>query len=364
VVKLLSKTVSHKSDVGGVVLNIRTADAAAEAARGIAERLAEHLPGAVPDGFSVQPMIRRPHARELIAGIGNDAIFGPTILFGAGGTAVEVVDDVATGLVPIDAALAADLIDRTRISRLLAGFRDERPADREAIIRTLMGLSQLVVDHPAILSIDINPLLADAEGVVALDARVEIDLALVEAKGPNPRLAIRPYPSEMATSTICGGRRYDVRPIRPADAALYPAFLARVTPDDLRRRFLTSLKAISPEMLVRLTQLDYDRDLALVAIDRESGELAGIVRYASDPDRERADFGLLVRTDLQGRGLGIALMRELIKSARQEGLQQLDGLISADSPRMRAICEELGFDVGIDQDDRQLWRARLNLRGE
>jgi acetyltransferase len=361
VVKLLSKTISHKSDVGGVVLDLEDAEAAAAAARDIARRLAEHIPGAVPDGFSVQPMIRRPRAHELIAGIGNDAIFGPTLLFGAGGTAVEIVDDVATGLAPLDAVLAGDLIDHTRISRLLAGYRDRPPADRDAIIRVLLGLSQLVVDYPAILSVDINPLLADADGVIALDARIEIDPALVGQPGPNPRLAIRPYPTGLATRVTRAGADFLIRPIMPTDAALYPAFLARVSAEDMRRRFFTALKTLSPEMLVRLTQLDYDRDLAFVALEAASGALAGVARYASDPDHEDAEFGVMVRTDLQGRGLGAALMQWLVRTARAEGLKRIHGLILAENVQMLELCRELSFVLDRQDTDPSVIRARLDL---
>ncbi len=276
VVKLLSKTVSHKSDMGGVVLDIRDAAAAVAAAAGIRARLATLLPGAVPDGFSIQPMVRRPYARELIAGLGSDPIFGPTVLFGTGGTAVEIVDDIATGLAPLDEVLAGDLIDGTRVSRLLRGYRDEPPADRAAITGALLGLSQLAVDFPAVLSIDINPLLADADGIVALDARIEIDPRRIDEAGPNRALAIRPYPSGWERSLALGGRRFGLRPIRPDDAALYPRFLEHVTAEDLRRRFLVPLQTISQPLLIRLTQLDYDRDIAFVALDDASGELAGI----------------------------------------------------------------------------------------
>ena len=203
VVKLLSKAISHKSDVGGVVLNIETADAAVAAARSIEDRVRELAPDADIEGFAVQPMVVRKQAQELILGMSRDPIFGPVILFGAGGVAVEVVDDTAIALPPLDDVLAGDLIERTRIGRLLAGFRDRKPADRAAIVAALNGLSQMIVDFPCIASMDINPLLADADGAVALDARIEIEPEHVEAKGPNPALAIRPYPSDWERDRLC-----------------------------------------------------------------------------------------------------------------------------------------------------------------
>ena len=361
VVKLLSTTISHKSDVGGVVLDVPDAASAVAAARGIRERLAKTAPDAVLDGFALQPMIRRPHSRELIIGINHDPSFGPTILFGAGGTAVEVVDDIATGLVPLDDVLAGDLINLTRVDKLLRGYRDEAPADRAAIVGALLALSQLAVDFPAILSIDVNPLLADAEGVIALDARIEIDPMRVGIPGPNPDLALRPYPSGWERTVEVGARTFRLRPMRPSDAQLYPAFLERVSAEDLRLRFLTPLRTISPEMLIRLTQLDYDRDIAFIALEGASGDLAGIVRYASDPDREAAEFGLLVRGDLQGLGLGTTLMHLLIDYGRAERLKSLDGLILTENSRMTTLCRELGFTLASVASDPVLVRATMNL---
>ena len=168
---------------------------------------------------------------------------------------------------PLDDVLAGDLIGRTRIGRLLAGFRDRKPADREAIVAALNGLSQMIVDFPCIVSMDINPLLADAEGVIALDARIEIEPETLERRGPNPALAIRPYPADWERTSPSMGTDYHIRPIKPADIALYPEFLARISPDDVRLRFLAPRKVFPDEMLKRLTQLDYDRDMAFVALE-------------------------------------------------------------------------------------------------
>jgi acetyltransferase len=265
VVKLLSRAISHKSDIGGVALNLTTSAAAETAARTIAERVQQKAPEAQIEGYAVQPMITRKQAHELIVGINHDPIFGPVILFGAGGVAVEVLDDTAVALPPIDDVLAGDLIERTRIGRLLAGFRDRPPANRHAIVAVLKGLSQMVVDFPAIVAVDINPLVADTEGVIALDARIEIRPEAVEQRGPNPALVIRPYPGEWAKDISANGASFRIRPITPGDVALYPEFLARMAPDDIRMRFLAPRKSFPDEMLKRLTQLDYDRDMAFVA---------------------------------------------------------------------------------------------------
>lgn len=362
VVKLLSRAVSHKSDVGGVVLDIDTPQAAGAAAESILRRVVEKAPDASVDGFAVQPMIVRKRAHELILGMSRDPVFGPAVLFGSGGVAVEVMDDTAVGLPPLDDVLAGDLIDRTRIGRLIAGFRDRKPADRAAIVAALAGVSQMIVDFPCIAAMDINPLLADEDGVVALDARIEIEPWRVEESGPNPELAIRPYPTGWATDLEAKGQRYHIRPIKPSDVDLYPDFLAKVSPHDIRLRFLAPRLSFPDEMLRRLTQLDYDRDMAFVAIAEPSGELAGIGRLSSDPDRIAAEYGLIVRTDLQGQGLGKALLSRIIDFARAENIGRVEGLVLAENDRMLSICRQFGFAVHFLADDPGLVRVSLALR--
>ncbi len=361
VVKLLSKTLSHKSDIGGVVLNIATPEAAEGAANAIAGRLHEKAPGASIEGYAVQPMVVRRQAQELILGMNRDPIFGPVILFGTGGTAVEVIDDTAVALPPLDEVLAGDLIERTRIGRLLAGFRDHPPADRKAIVAALNALSQMIVDFPAIVSMDINPLLTDADGAIALDARIEIDRSAVEQRGPNPALVIRPYPAEWAKDVSSDGVEVHIRPIKPSDIELYPEFLARISPDDVRLRFLAPRKNFPDEMLKRLTQLDYDRDMAFVALDKKTGALAGVGRLSSDPDRAVAEYALVVRTDLQGHGLGWALLQHIIDYARAEGIGRIEGIVLNENDAMLTMCREFGFSVRHDPDQPGLSKVRLVL---
>lgn len=360
-VKLLAKSVSHKSDVGGVVLDIPTSDAARQAAADIAERVKAKLPGTAIDGFAVQPMIVRRQAQELIVGMHRDPIFGPVLLFGAGGTAVEVVDDTAIALPPLDDVLADDLIERTRIGRLLAGFRDRPAANRRAIVTALIGLSQMIVDFPAIAAVDINPLLADAAGAIALDARIEIDPERVDEPGPNPALVIRPYPAGREKTASCDGLAIHIRPIKPADVALYPDFLARISPDDIRLRFLAPRKSFPDSMLKRLTQLDYDRDIAFVALEAD-GALAGVARLSCDPDRTGAEYALVVRTDLQGHGLGWMLLSHIIDYARSERIGRIEGLVLAENEKMLTMCREFGFTVEADRHEPGLQRVVLELQ--
>ena len=361
VIKLLSKAIAHKSDIGGVLLNIATPEAAEDAANAIARRVRERAPGALIDGYAVQPMVVRRRAQEVILGVNRDPIFGPALLFGAGGIAVEVIDDTAIALPPLDDVLAADLIERTRIGRLLAGFRDCPPADRKAIVAALKAVSQMIVDFPAIISMDINPLLADADGVIALDARIEIDVSAIEQRGANPALVVRPYPAEWAKDVSIKGNDIHIRPIKPTDIEFYPEFLARISPDDIRLRFLAPRKYFPDEMLKRLTQLDYDRDMAFVALDRKTGALAGVGRLSGDPDRRVAEYALVVRTDLQGHGLGWALLQHIIGYARAEGIGRIEGIVLNENDAMLTMCREFGFSVRHDPDQPGLSRVELTI---
>jgi len=352
VVKLLSKTISHKSDVGGVVLNIGNGADAAKAARDIIARVEKARPGARIDGFTIQPMISLSGSHELIIGVDEDPIFGPVILFGAGGTSVEVLADTAIGLPPFDDVLGADIISRTRISRLLAGYRDRPAADRQSILHALNAVSQLVVDFPCLKALDINPLLASANGSIALDARIEIDPARIDEPAPNPRLALRPYPGEWTRGILVEGNQHFVlRAIKPSDVALYPAFFEKVTAEDIRLRFNQPQRRVPQDMLLRFTQIDYDREMAFVAIDPETGALGGVARLAADPDRDKAEYGILVRSDLQGIGLGWALLSHLLKYARTAGIGEVFGTISAQNRKMLEMCERLGFAVSHDPNE-------------
>jgi acetyltransferase len=360
-VKLLSKTLTHKSDVGGVVLGIETAAEARAAAEAIVGRLAEIGKQAELDGFTVQEMVERRHAHELILGMTKDPVLGPAILFGAGGTSVEVVNDTAIALPPLDDMLAGDVIDRTRIGKLLAGYRDRPPADRQALVDAIGALSQMIVDFRCIAALDVNPLLADQDGAIALDARIEIDPADIEAPAPNTALAIRPVPSGWDNAVEIDGKRYLLRPIVPDDVVLYPAFLARISEGDLRLRFLSPRPRFSDRMLIRLTQIDYEREMAFVALDGDNGDLAGIVRLSADPDHENAEFALLVRSDLQGRGLGRALFEHLMAFAAADGLRSLHGMVLNENDKMLRLCGQLGFKTSTHIDRPGLTRVDLTV---
>jgi acetyltransferase len=343
-VKLLSPDVTHKSDVGGVVLDVADAGAAQAAAAAIGERLATLKPGARLDGFAVQSMARRPGAVEVIVGATVDETFGPIILFGHGGTAVEVLKDRAVALPPLNMALAADLVRRTRVARLLAGYRHRPPAKLDAVYLVLVQLSQLVADLPEVAEIDINPLLADEHGVIALDARMRVSAA--PSGAASGRLAIRPYPRELEQKIEVGQRPVVLRPIRPEDEPAHRAFLASVEPEDMRYRFFSLRREFTHEALAQWTQVDYDREMAFVATAAgESGapETLGVVRAICDPDNERAEFAILVRSDLKGRGLGRALMEKMIGYLRGRGTRVLFGHVLAHNRAMIGLARRLGF---------------------
>lgn len=359
VLKILSPDISHKSDMGGVKLGLPSATATFEAATEMLAGIRRQAPQARITGFTVQPMVKRPDAHELIVGMSDDRTFGPTIMFGAGGTAVEVMRDTSIALPPLDMKLAADLIQRTRIARLLAGYRDRPAADLDAIALTLVKLSQLIADHPAIVELDINPLLADHNGVIALDARVKIATDAASARKP---MALRPYPEHWEQRLeVAGLGPVLLRPIRPEDETLYEAFFAHVTAEDSRMRFFTPLKGLSHKFLARLTQIDYAREIAFVAIDAH-GDLLGVSRFNADPDYVKAEYGVMVRSDLKGRGLGWVLMRHLIRYAKAEGLTELNGVVLAENTSMLEMCLQLGFKVGAVPGDPTVREVVLDLQ--
>lgn len=360
-VKILSPDIPHKSDVDGVRLNLANANAVREAAAGILQRARERRPEARIEGVLVQPTVLRPKARELIAGIADDPVFGPVIAFGRGGTAVEVINDQAVALPPLDLRLAHELIARTRVSRVLKAYRDVPAADERAVALVLVKLAQLAADIPEIQQLDINPLLADREGVVAVDARIAVARGRVLHKGRgHPRFAIFPYPKEWErTIELADGQPALVRPVRPEDDAMFREFFTHVTDEDLRLRFFQSVRHFSHEFIARLTQLDYARSIALVAIHPQTHEMLGAVRLHADANYEKGEYGILVRSDLKGHGIGWKLMQIMIEYARWLGLKVIEGQVLRENRTMLAMCESLGFTVKLDPDDPTLMNVSL-----
>ena len=374
--KVVSPDVVHKSDIGGVHLDLTSEADVREAARMILSRARRDRPEARVAGFAVQPMVRKGQRRELIAGLAEDPVFGPVVVFGRGGTAVEVIDDRALGLPPLDLALADDLIGRTRVARRLAAYRDVPAADRGAIALTLVKLAQLAADLPDVRELDINPLLADAQGVVALDARVRLR-ASPRRPGGHPRFAIRPYPAEWGRALTLEGRRVAVRPVRPEDEPLFRAFFDTIDPEDVRLRFFAPVRDFSHAFLARLTQLDYARAIAFVALDETdraqaadggtepaAERMLGAVRLHADADGRTGEYAILVRSEARGTGLALALMRLMLDWARSEGIATVEGTVLAENRAMLAVCRRLGFSQARDPEDVGVVKVRLGLKGD
>ncbi|GAA0336458.1 bifunctional acetate--CoA ligase family protein/GNAT family N-acetyltransferase [Sphingomonas oligophenolica] len=337
-IKLVSPQFPHKSDIGGVALGIATPDDAVAAAQTMAERFRHEHPTASLTGFEVEPMVVRRDGSELLAGIARDPTFGPVIAFGAGGKAVEIVNDRALGLPPLDDALAGEMIAATRIAHILGGYRDVPPANQAEIVKVLNALSAIAVDFPEIAELDINPLLADSRGVIALDARIRI---ADDAKASPP--VIRPIPMQWAARlTTRGGVTMDVRPVRPDDEAVLADFFRHVSPDDLRFRFLTGLREVGRDRLAAMTQIDYRRTMNFLAF-AEDGTLIATAMLASDPDGERAELAVSVRSDFKARGVSWTLVQHVIDYARSEGIKTIDSVESADNRSALALEREAGF---------------------
>jgi acetyltransferase len=358
--KILSPDITHKSDVGGVALNIESAAELERAAAAMLLRCRESSPRARIDGFTVQKMIRRGGAHELLAGIAVDPTFGPTIVFGQGGTAVELIADRALALPPLNARLARELVARTRIHRLLLGYRDRPPVDMEALERALVSLSQLVADVPEIVELDVNPLLADGNGVIALDARVRVERTTVRG---SERFAIRPYPRELEETVQLDGRPLRVRPIRPEDFAQHKRFLSRCSPEDLHARFLATFRELPDAEIARLTQIDYDREMAFIAEEprgEDGAATLGIARLSTDPDNVEADFAILVRSDFKRHGLGTLLLDKLVRYCRDRGTVRMTSSVLSDNADMLGLGAELGFTARLAE--RGIMEMSLDLQ--
>ncbi len=363
--KILSHTISHKSDVGGVRLNISTDAELREACVAMLARVRELRPDADVQGFTVQRMIKLKHAHELIVGASVDPVFGPVILFGQGGTAVEVLADRALALPPLNTPLALAQIERTRVAKLLHGYRDEPAADIPAVAQVLVSVSQLLADVPEIAELDINPLLVNHEGAVALDARVR-----VSAKRPAgaAHFAIQPYPQHLVESWAWQGEAVTLRPIRPEDEAQHRRFLEQLDPEDIRLRVFYSRRSIEHSELARLTQIDYAREMAFIATrptSEDGEETLGTVRATVDPDNQTAEFGVIVRSDLKGSGLGHRLMTKMIEHLRARGTHRLVGTVLRENKGMLELSHNLGFQEGAnpgDPDDRGTRFVSLDLQ--
>ena len=361
-IKVLSPEISHKTEVGGVVLDLDSPEAVQAAALAMQTRLRKLRPDATLRGFSVQSMARRPDAQELIIGVTTDPVFGPVILFGQGGIAVEVLDDNTIGLPPLNMVLARDMISRTRVARLLAGYRNRPAADVDAICRTLIQISHLVSDIPEIVELDINPLLADVNGVLALDARVSV--AVADTSLGAERFAIRAYPAELEQWANWQGAPLLLRPIKPEDGPAHIAFVNALDPEDVLDQMFIRTRELQPAHLARLTQIDYDRDMTFIATrERADGrsEILGVVRAMADPDNAKAEFAIIVRSDVKAQGLGSILMEKLIDYCRSRSTLEIVGEARPQNIGVLKLVKRFNFDIQSKQGEGDML-LQLNLR--
>lgn len=341
----------------GLVLDLRDAEQVTRAAEMLERRRTDREEGESA-GFLVQRQVGR--ARELLVRVHEDPVFGPTIVFGQGGTAAQYLRDFAVDLPPLNLTLARALIARTRVAATLGQLHDQAAANVDAIADTLVRISQLVVDFPEIAEIDINPLFADAEGVLVADAWIRL-----RGEGEAPgHLAIPPYPADLTGTYTAKGMTFTIRPIRPEDAAAHGDFFRRLTPEDIRYRFFSAMRELSPEQMARLTQIDYEREMAFVAVNDSTGETVGVSRLVSDPDGAQGEFAVVVQPDMKGRGLARHLMQRLIDWGTSQGMAEIVGQVLSDNQPMLAFVRRLGFSVRRITGEEDVVEARLPLQSE
>jgi acetyltransferase len=347
VLKLLSTTLTHKSDVGGVQLNLADEAAVRSAFATIRDNVNRLGRPEAFEGVTVQPMVRE-RGLELIVGSSVDRQFGPVILFGAGGVLVEILQDRALALPPLNRTLARRLMERTKIYPALKGVRGQRPANLEALETLLVRFSQFLVDFPEVGEVDMNPVLATPEQVVALDARV----LLAPPDAPCPRLAIHPYPNQYtAPFTLRDGTGIMVRALAPEDEPLIIAMHGRHSERTIRMRYFSLVKTLSRDSLIRLCHLDYDREMALAAVSADGGTMLGVSRYYLRPETGEAEFALIVSDAHQGQGLGQHLMERIVAVARQRGVRKLVGLVLRENTPMLHLMAKLGFSPPVTMDE-------------
>ncbi len=361
--KIYSPDISHKSDAGGVRLNLANLDDLRESHRIMLAEVARKRPQARLMGVTIEPMITRPNRRELLVGVVSDAVFGPAITFGAGGTMVEVHHDRSVALPPLNAFLAHDMMRRTRIFKALGAFRNLPPIAMPALEAVLLRVSEMVCELPWIEELDINPLLADENGVIALDARIAIR-KLAPLRSRYAHMAIHPYPADLVEEWRApDGSVVTLRPIRPEDAQIEQEFVKGLSAESRYSRFMNTLRELTPAALIRFTQIDYDREMALIAVQNQDGreEEIAVARYIANPDGDTCEYAIVVANAWQGKGLGRRLLEMIIKVAHARGFKALTGYVLASNASMLALCETLGFKIGADSADAKTRQVTLTL---
>ncbi|MDY0072932.1 MAG: bifunctional acetate--CoA ligase family protein/GNAT family N-acetyltransferase [Thauera sp.] len=364
VLKIDSPDIAHKSDVGGVRLNIRSLAAVRATYQEILDEVKRVKPDAQINGIAIEPMIQKRNGRELIVGVKRDPVFGPVISFGEGGALVEDNRDIAVALPPLNSYLVRDMVRSTQISRRLGEFRHLPAIDMAALELVLLRVSEMACELPWITSMEINPLIVDEHGAVAVDARIMVDNVSPTADRYD-HMAIHPYPAHLMQSWIVpDGTNVTIRPIKPEDAELEVEFVRKLSPETKYYRFMNTMRELPPAMVARLTQIDYDREMAFVATIEEDGREIeiGVCRYAVNPDGESCEFAIVVADDWQARGLARKLMGVLIETARNRGIAFMNGVFLSNNERMLKFVQRLGFILSNDPEDNTVKLGVLQLQ--
>ena len=363
--KIDSSDILHKSDVQGVALNIHNAAGVRDTWINMMATVSRLRPNARINGVTVQNMSGKPDGRELYIGVITDELFGPAISFGAGGTMIELIADRAIELPPLNQFLAHRLIDRVRSAEMLKSWRGAPEVDREILERILLRVSEMVCALPQLREMDINPVIVDAAGALVVDARIVIAQAPAE-NGNYPHLAILPYPSDRETEwPLRDGSRYTIRPLHPHDAQMLQALVRGLSQESRYFRFISSMKELPDRMLARFTLIDYDREMALVAIYRErtpigaggfseTEKIIGVSRYVTNPDKSSCEFSLLIADEFSGQGLGSRMMLSIIDVARSRGLSWMEGLVLSKNAGMLKLMRSMGFEIKPYEEDPDL----------
>jgi len=362
--KVLSKDISHKSDAGGVRLNINSAQEVRGAYRQLVDQVMLKVPDATIAGVTIEKMYRSSNGRELMIGIIRDPVFGPVISFGSGGTSVEVMGDSAISLPPLNRRLAHDLIKRTKVSKLLGEFRQMPAVDIERLVDVLLAVSGMTCELPWIQEMDINPLIMDDNGIVAVDARIVVAYP-TPSTDPYHHLAIHPYPVHLVKKIqLNDGTDIVIRPIRPEDAEIEAKFVRELSDEARYFRFMNALQELSQEMLVRFTQIDYHNEMALIAVKSNglAEEQIGVARYTTNMDKQSCEFALVVSDRWQSRGIAHHLMMNLMEVARDRGLDSMEGQVLSHNVRMLELVASLGFDIRNDPDDLAVKQVEVRLQ--
>lgn len=374
--KIDSPDVSHKSDVNGVALDVMNALGVRDIFSHMTQNVSHLLPDAKINGITVQKMVRNKRGREIYIGLVNEEPFGPVIAFGAGGTMIELLNDQSMELPPLNQYLAQQLIKRSRIAQTLEEWRGAPPANIEAIEHILMRVSEMACELPQIVEMDINPIIVDEFGAIAVDARVVVSNSYLlnnSQSGIYNHLAILPYPHQYEQMyPLKDGGEYQIRPIHPDDAEMLKAFYKTLSDETRYFRFISNAPELPPSMAAKFTLIDYDREMALVAILKESEiekdgtwveteKIIGVSRYSTNPDKSSCEFSLVVTDDFGGQGIGSRLMLNIMDVARDKGLTEIDGLVLSKNPGMLKLMRSLGFSVEnmIDDPDFKIVRKKL-----